>query len=324
MMNSSKPIAIAGPVGSEPLRRRARADAVEGLPTVLFALPEEGCPTDSLLRAAALSHALGADLRVLRVLPKPSRVRALFPGRNSRRVVLSVGLSLYATRSARDWIQGALGPDESIVERFSIAHGEFVRKVAKRAAAFQTALIVVPPCRRAMGTTITSLANLTRIPVLVARRSTGATTVLAATDLQAEGYPVLKLAAALGVRIPAPLVIMHNVNPISVVPIAGLHGVRPVTLPTPDWTTRARASLLEAASHELHLNVTAVVRQDSNPVEAILGEARAREADMVVVGSRQRRWMNRLISGSIAARIVNRTKRSVLVTPIDDGLSPGP
>ncbi|MBK8259309.1 MAG: universal stress protein [Polyangiaceae bacterium] len=50
----------------------------------------------------------------------------------------------------------------------------------------------------------------------------------------------------------------------------------------------------------------------------VLGEAREHNADLVVVGTRKRTWFDRLVAGSVAEQIVNRAKRSVLVTPLDD------
>ena len=60
-----------------------------------------------------------------------------------------------------------------------------------------------------------------------------------------------------------------------------------------------------------------IVRKEFNPVEAILQEARVQDADLVVVGTRSKSWLARVLTGSVAARVVNRANRSVLVTPLE-------
>jgi nucleotide-binding universal stress UspA family protein len=61
---------------------------------------------------------------------------------------------------------------------------------------------------------------------------------------------------------------------------------------------------------------TPVVRVEIDPVFAILEEARRQDVDIVVVGVHERSRLERLLHGSIAAGVVQKTERSVLVTPI--------
>lgn len=285
-------------------------------PVVLFALFEDGRPTASLLRAVALARVLDADLHVLRVLPELTRVNTLFPQNNVMDAVRTVERTLQTNRATRAWLRSCLHEEESDVEHFAVAHGGFVEKVAEHAAELDALLIVVPPREGRMGRTITSLASTSGVPVLVARAATKDETIVAATDLESEGYPVLRRAAQLGQQLDAPVIAVHNVNPMSVV--VGIDMAWPVTVLPGDPTREARRARLMRATDKLPADARAVVRNEVNPVDAILAEARQHDADLVVVGTRKRGWFDRLVGGSVAAQVVNRAKRSVLVTPLND------
>jgi nucleotide-binding universal stress UspA family protein len=66
------------------------------------------------------------------------------------------------------------------------------------------------------------------------------------------------------------------------------------------------------------------VRSEDNPVDAILNEARKRDADFVVVGARRRSWYDWPLFGSVASRVVNRGERSVLVLPLEESATSMP
>ncbi|HEX5658601.1 MAG TPA: universal stress protein, partial [Polyangiales bacterium] len=73
---------------------------------------------------------------------------------------------------------------------------------------------------------------------------------------------------------------------------------------------------LARALGELQLDESGVVSEDNDAARAILQEARARNADLVVVGLRRRSWLDRLLSPSVASAVVRGARRSVLVTPL--------
>ena len=317
-MNLATNLAIARPSDFPRTPRTAsRVASTSARPVVLFALFAEGRPTASLLRALALSRVLGAELHVMRVLAEHTRVNALFPQNHGIDARRTVERTLQENRTTREWIASCLGDDGTAVQRFAIAHGSFVDQVAGRAAHLEAVLIVVPPREGRMGSTVTSLASTSGVPVLLAREATHDETIIAATDLQSEGYPVLRRAAQLGQQLDAPVLAVHNVNPVSVVVRVDM--AWPITVLQGDPVREARsARLSQICSERLPVEASAVIRNEVNPVDAILGEARKHNADLVVVGTRRRGWFGRLLAGSVAAQVVNRAKRSVLVTPLDD------
>lgn len=281
--------------------------------TLLLALSHDGQPSSCLLRAHALALALDAELHILRVLPAPMHANTIFPQWNMLDAMRTIEHTLHSGRSTQSWLQRVLADEATRVETFVIAHGDYVEQVAARAAELAPKLIVMPAREERVGALVTSLVRATGTPVLVARDATHGESIVAATDLESVGYPVLRKAAELGRSLDAPLVAVHNLNPLAIV--IGLELAWPIAV-LPGDLDDARSARLAELSSKLPGDAQAVVRQEVNPVDAILSEARERDADLVVVGTRQRGWFDRLICGSVAAQVVNRARRSVLVTPL--------
>lgn len=298
----------------DPDDQRLRPSGAIKRDTLLLALANDELPSSSLLRAHALARVLEAELHILRVLPAPMHANTIFPQWNMLDAMRAIEHTLHAGRSTRVWLESVLAEDAARVETFVIAHGDYIEQVATRAAELAPKLIVMPAREERVGALVTSLVRATGTPVLVARDATHGESIVAATDLESVGYPVLRKAAELGRSLDAPLVAVHNLNPLAVV--IGLELAWPMTVLPGDPLSDARGARLAELSSKLPGDAQAVVRQEVNPVDAILGEARERDADLVVVGTRQRGWFDRLICGSVAAQVVNRAQRSVLVTPL--------
>lgn len=285
-------------------------------PVVLFAMYESGRPTLSLMRAAALARVLEADLHVMRVLPERPRVNPLFPQHNLADAVGTVESTVRVDRSTRAWLRACLGRRTAAGVPTVIAHGAFVSRVVEHATALEAVLIVVPPRKARLGHLVTSLASAACVPVLVAREATRGDTIIAATDLESPEYPVLSRAARLGQRLDAPVVAVHNLTPMSLA--VPLDPTVPPAVLLENPIQEVRSAHLSQVAERLAATTHPVVRTEVDPVDAILAEARACDADLVVVGTHRRSWLNRLLRGSIAAQVVNRAKRSVLVTPLTD------
>jgi nucleotide-binding universal stress UspA family protein len=85
------------------------------------------------------------------------------------------------------------------------------------------------------------------------------------------------------------------------------------------------AERLADASQRMPVSVTSVVSNRVDAVEAILGEASAHEADVVVIGTRPKGWFARWTARKVAQRVVSNAKRSVLVMPLGAlGKDPAP
>ena len=119
-----------------------------------------------------------------------------------------------------------------------------------------------------------------------------------------DDYWVLRQAVELGTRLEAPVVAVHNVSCLPVAFDRRAPGA-PASIPT-------QALRLVRATEQLESSMETVVATEVDPVDAILDQAQAHNADIIVVGARPR-W--RLPDRSVAAEVVDRSDRSVLIAP---------
>jgi len=291
----------------------ARPPARSG--SVVLALFEGDQPSACLQHAAMLARDTLAALHLVRVLPEPGNIGGVLDARNTLAVLRSVERALVAHRATRSWLHGLSLPRGARL-RFSILHGDFVTQVVRYVEAVDARLLLVPVDHEGASQLVSALTERTRTPVLVSRPPYKAQTIVAATDLQDAEYPVLQFASELGRHLDTGIVAVHNLDPQCVVGsgdgVAVLHG---------EPGRAARLERLRRASQHLLAPVQAVVRDDADAVDAILGEAQLRDADLVVVGWRPREHCDDA-SSSVPSRVVDLAKRSVLVIPIADGVEP--
>lgn len=296
-----------------PALRVAESAAHEHDGRVLFAAPAGGRPVVGLRRAAELAWALGAELHVLRVVPGLTRANVLFPQLHIIEAMTAVSKALLEARHTQDWCDREL-PEGLLDERLHVRTGAFVDEAAACALELDAELIVVPS-NGLKGADVASLGRAAGRPVLAARPSTERPTIVAATNLEDEGYPVLRRAAALGRRLEVPVVAVHNVTPRTMV--AGVDTSWLLTVLPGGAALDDRRRRLAKALERCGIASEAVVASEHDPAQAILGQARARDADIIVVGTRPRSWLGGLSAEGVAAKVVDEARRSVLVTPYD-------
>jgi nucleotide-binding universal stress UspA family protein len=288
-------------------------------PRILFAASNAGAQADSLERMAALARTLHAELHVLRVLADLHKYAPWTPSDHLIDDGASLDRFTAACRETRAWSQELLQRDLTD-ERWQVRIGAFVPEVAEHARALNASLIVLAPEHARMGALVTELVSASALPVLLARGRTTGTAIIAATDLRDRRYPVLDRASVVAERLAAHLVVVHNAG-TNGLPARLASLLRALKSPESDFDDNCTQRLAEAVSH-LRPDAEAVVAGDFDPVEAILRHARSRDADIIVVGAHARSSLRRLVASGVAARVVDRARRSVLVTPLD-GLSTG-
>lgn len=295
--------------GTRPVRmHRSTAGA-----RIVLALRAAERPSGNLERALSITRALGARLHVVCVLPDIARLRALFSS-DCVTAARTVERTLEAHRATREWLRDWLAGSE-VIEHVAIVHGKFVEQAAAYAATIESKLIIVPPRERRYTRLVTSLASAAQLPVLVAHERQGKAAIVAATDLQTRGYPVLREAAEFGQKFDARLVAVHNVEPEmpSVASTAWTIG------PPLRAVRAARSELLGQAAERLPVDAEVVVLDEFSSAGAILAEAKARDADYVVVGTRRRKtWIDQFASGRVASEVIASAPCSVLVLPLGE------
>jgi nucleotide-binding universal stress UspA family protein len=163
------------------------------------------------------------------------------------------------------------------------------------------------------GSTAHHLVRTSPAPVLVVEASGRAPRrVLVATDLSVATSATLSTAARYAELFDAQIRIVHVVEP------AKFPTVVPLSLDMSAFEERSRAEFERLVEVELSR-----VQSDDRVVrrgradEEIAEEAVAWRADLLVLGSHGKGWIDRLLIGSTTERLLNRLPTSLLVVPIN-------
>ncbi len=167
-----------------------------------------------------------------------------------------------------------------------------------------------PLARGLGGSTAHYLVRTLDAPVLVA--GPGARSierVLAAVDLSEVSGATLATAERLARWLGARLRVMHVVEPIR------FPTVVPVTLDEEEFYRRSVAAFERLAAPLRNVAETDKVTRRGPAAETIEAEAAGWPADLVVVGSHGKGWVDRLLVGSTTERLLNALPASLLVIP---------
>lgn len=279
---------------------------------VLFAVSGDARPTESLVRAATLAHAMGAELHVVRVVADPNlEVTSV----HDTRVHDGAGLRgfLAACRRTQQWCNDAL-PHQLPEDRWEVRLGSFMAEVVAHAAELRATWIAVAPQWRQPGQLVTELARSAGLPVLFAQPSTSGRAIVAATDLGDHEYSVLLQAASLGKRLGSRLIAVHNLMPASA--HTGMDFVRRMAQRKCSDASELREQRLSQVAHQMSAGAESVLASEHDAVDGILNQARSRNAELIVVGTHPHSRLHRMLVGSVSAKLVDRALRAVLVMPL--------
>lgn len=163
------------------------------------------------------------------------------------------------------------------------------------------------------GSTAHNLVRTSDVPVLIVEASSRAPgRVLAAVDFSTAASPTVGAARRYADLFAAQLGVVH------VVEAGAASSTIPLTLDMDLLETRSREELerlvdVENAPIASDDRVVRVGRADEEVAEAAV----AWHADLLVVGSHGRGWIDRLLIGSTTERLLNRLPVSLLVVPIN-------
>jgi nucleotide-binding universal stress UspA family protein len=162
------------------------------------------------------------------------------------------------------------------------------------------------------GSTAHHLVRTSSAPVLVVGAECSLPRrILVATDLAAAANPVLSTAWRYAELLTAELRVLHVIEPATFATAA------PLSLDQHAFEVWSRRELQRLAQLELPRVPPAnrVVRRGYAD-EEIAEEAASWRADLVVIGSHGRGWVDRLLIGSTTERLLNRLPASLLVVPV--------
>jgi nucleotide-binding universal stress UspA family protein len=267
-----------------------------------------------LVQARALADGLRAALVVVHVLPDTSRVRMLFPQWAAADAAARLARESEIAAALRAQVEAATGRDAADVA-IALDAGSPHAGILARADAAGAGVIVVGP-----GPVAGRVARYAAVPVVVARPSPRGA-VLGATDFSDPATPAIEAAATEAARRGSALRVIHCLDfdrPL---------GVSSVEVGVPPDLPQTVLDELERHSRE-ELRATLATRGVAGEcivarglaALCIVDAARAVPTELIVVGTRGRTSLPRVLMGSVAEAVVAAAPCSVLVVP----LRPGP
>ena len=153
------------------------------------------------------------------------------------------------------------------------------------------------------GSTVQQVVRRTTVPLLVtAGELPRRPRVLVAVDASYAAVPTVRQAVAFARLLGCPLHALHVIDPPPAI----------AELPR-DWS---REIIERDVWPIVPLVESSKVIREGVPFETIVDEATAWRADVIVVGSHGKRWVDRLLIGSVTEDLLNNLPCAVLVVPV--------
>ena len=165
----------------------------------------------------------------------------------------------------------------------------------------------------------TAVARHASCPVLIVRHNRGTGRILVATDLTDPTVPTLRAAAAAAGKSPTQVTVIHCLAPMPAMSLEAEGAAALAGLTAASVLATATAQL-DAWVARAGLMGTATARVLHGPPTAtILAEAESLCADLIIIGTRGRTGVDRVLSGSVAEQIVQGASGHVLVVRLGEG-----
>jgi nucleotide-binding universal stress UspA family protein len=259
----------------------------------------------------AVAQATSAPCHLVHVAKEPTAPH--LPTRDRER--LAEGWTAAARGAVEEYLRNRVQPEA--LERLEVRVGNPTWMLAQAVTQHRAELLVLggkhhaAPVRWFGGSTVHNAVRTIDVPLLVVTAPmTTFHRVLVAVDQSDAAALALHAAQRFSNAFAATLRVLHVVEPLPSVPDVG------VQLNEEEHIRLAEAStneLLDAAAPGRQLD--RVVRVGA-PARSIADEAAEWKADLVIVGSHGKGWVDRVLLGSTTERLLNRLPTSVLVVPV--------
>ncbi|HST59329.1 MAG TPA: universal stress protein [Longimicrobium sp.] len=259
-----------------------------------------------LLPALRLAERTGAALYLVHAYtPNPAVLAGADPARlyDDALQARLQGEAYALSRDARVFCRAHAGRPEEVLTRVAMEVGADALLLARTRRG--------PLAGALLGTTAEHVLRHATVPVLVLHGEPAFHRVLLTTDLSAHSVPAHERGLALGCALAST---RHpSLRTLHVVPPASLE--QTVDGADDDVNAAIRELATFLPDHAVEGNVPAACVRFGVPDEAIVHEARAWSADLLVLGTHGRRGAARFLLGSVAATVLRHAPCSVLVVP---------
>jgi nucleotide-binding universal stress UspA family protein len=269
----------------------------------------------ALRRAILIARQVGASLTLVHVADADRPERLIGSERAETLTILEE--TTRTLRSGDDVVAEALVVVDDV-------HSGILRAAEETA----TDLIILGPHRSSLrdvftGTTVERVVRRSRFPLLVAVQAPSASyeRTLLALDFDEASKSAGRAALAMGIFEQTDVIVMHAFD-------APAEGMLRRSLESSDAIEDYVASERSGAVERLHNLVNElglpshgqrVAAINGTPARSILASARNEDAHLIVLGTNQRKGLERLLIGSVTEDVIRDAHRDVLIIPIDEG-----
>ncbi len=282
---------------------------------ILLVHPERMGMGDATRRAEALAMLLGAELTLVKLSRSGGlHTNVIFPQANVADGLERLRRARREARSLARWAAWREKRGDPCIDVVLCPPG--VEALIDVCSQEGVALLVVPGALGWNGHTVGRLATGAGVPVLLARPVRGSDGLVVASNLEDPKRPVIRAAIALAARVEATLTVVHN-EELAMPGIVSAGVAAGMAFQPIDDRALARGKQealsceLAAMGHPGPVRVT----QRFDPVEGILDTARGADADLIIVGVRERSAPG-LFATHVAERVCATARGSVLLMPV--------
>ncbi len=289
--------------------------------------------------ANTIAHASGVPYHLVHAA-RDVFIPANTPGNLSELGPLSQAVLRRARQRLADMFEGEVPP--AVLESMEVRLGRSAAVIRDVVAERDVELVVLggkhhqAATRWAAGSTVQNVVRTTNVPVLIARQATKRITrILAAVDLSDAAYATIAEASKFAQLFGSELKILHIVEPLPLV------GSPTKALNESDYHKLSQARFHEITSRAPQRRTSLPGHPDESTneiwrpepprkggrqpiqklrtgraLEIIGDEVLGWDADLLVVGSHGKGWVDRVLIGSTTERLLDNIPTSMLVVPI--------
>lgn len=287
--------------------------------TVLIATDLTEHAEPALIRGRAHADATGADLVVCHVIPDVMRHHPLEPKPDENDVALVGDLTKKAADLVTEQARRVLGvsPDDfRVIIEIGTAEDEIVR-IAEAESASIVVIGAKPRegAEKILGHVAERVVRYGHTSVLIARPGSSSGKILVATDFTEGSMPSVRFGAMLVAQAAVEATLLH-VMQLPTPPLASLAAAFGSPWMPP---SQARVEQLEELGRSMLGDLAKehgfahVEQVEGSPSDVIIERAGALGVEMIVMGTRGRTGLKRLVLGSTAEKVIRLATASVLV-----------
>jgi nucleotide-binding universal stress UspA family protein len=148
--------------------------------------------------------------------------------------------------------------------------------------------------------------------------------VLIALDYDPTAQKIAETGFSLAKTMGAEVILLHVISDLMYYsstdysPIMGFNGymdMGQLQLDTIDGLKKASLHFLEKSKHHLGDKTIQILVKEGDFAESILKAAKDLHADIIVMGSHSRKWLEKIVMGSVTEKVLNHTSIPLFIIP---------